>query len=1031
MFSRKHLCWLLSLVLVTTSCTPKVGEAPPENQQQKLSATQCLSGLQPVIEAFVAGTASDANVAAAWDCASNAIVKFKKYVYGRSADRFEATELADFLRKNFLEASAPEITPELRNEAMRIKQLFLGGSIDYVTRAELDKIIDMLGDFKSITLHLNPYMKLIAQKWSVAASANVQDDIRYFEKASDEIQAAARALANMIIENNQSYELDHFVVFLREFSDFAGQDWPVANQIERGMPVIKKVKKAISGGDPNSIGPSEWKSFVLLGARGYLQYLRYYYFIKSASETGTGIRLGYLARSLEDLLGAFQDLIEQKPTDPSCGGPKLSCISKQEITDILMTFSDVWKEFRVSDKLISEAMRFKKVFLGGSDANITSEDFERGKNKVAQLKLVVEKTLTYYQVYSLEWDRSNFDYNTAQNYFKEAQNSLQTSAVDLGGLFEDSYNIDNLSSLLSEVDSLYPSEDPNKHLALEVQKYIPLVRDIKNIIFSENDTYIKKNQWGDFLKLSARFYSSFMYHNYFLKNEKYGSSQFLESFNKLSDQVLNVTKDIVLLKKNQIITAAEMNLIAKRLVELELIPKDFTPQSIDQIVKVTLNRILWPAELRLKGSVPNGITPTTMDNIRSEMQIWYETERYLQSLTAAPMKPVDLQKQVTAKLGDSKTSAALKTGLTEISMMISGNVAQPVDSEGRLIITNIQKLAYNNESVARLNLNRVIGRVLIRAVTTNLGRLQRYEGVDLPEAQAVFDQVKPAVVALGLLDDKDTTFMESRFREANIFTAHSNGDNYVNFSEMADIVGMIMSGITVNNLFRKDVEEVCMSPASRAATEPFVTEKCIRKVYIEQTANYMTATPEYVKFFKHLSMDDTADFLQNVLKAAGHVPNNQGTIKLADADLAPHVLQYIEMTLSKYDANHDGVINLSEAKKAFPSFLGILKELTKDQKLIKEKDLLALFTYILHYGQPPGGVKDFLFKWLPWKSDPNKWTVSANRQDLAGILGYIADQVAKSKAKDKNAKAALITEEQADAIRHELSINEGNEGVSF
>lgn len=1006
----------MSFVLLATSCTPKVGEAPPETQQQKLGGTQCLSNLQPVIEAFVDGIASDTDVAMAWDCAANAILKFKKYVYGRSADRFEATELADFLKQNFLEASSPAITPQMRIEAMRIKQLFLGGSIDYLTRTELDKIISMLNSLKSISLHLNPYMKLIAQKWSVGTSANVQDDIRYFEKASDEIQNAARTLANMIDENNQSYELDHFITFLREFSDFTGQDWPIANDIEKGMPVIKKVKKAISGGDPNSIGPSEWKSFVLLGARGYLQYLRYYYFIKSAPQTGSGIRLAYLARSLEDLLGAFQDLLEQKPTEASCGGPKLSCISKQEITDILLTFSDIWKEFQISEKLIAEAMKIKKVYFGGSDANVTSRDFERGKKKVAGLKLVVEKFMPYFQIYSLEWDRSNYDYNTAQSFFKEAQANLQTSAADLGALFEDSYSIDNLIVLLEEVDRLYPNEeDPNKHTALEVKKFIPLVKDIKNIVFSENDTLIKKNQWSLFLKYSARFYNSFLYHNYFLKNENYGSAQFLESFKKLTDQVLTVVKDVVLLKANQMITADELNVIAVRLVELELLPKEMTPKSLDQIVKVILNNVLWPPELRLKGSKPNGITPVSIDTLRNELDIWYETEKYLYSLTATPLRPADLQSQIAKKLQDSKISPALKIGLTEISFMVAGSVAQPVDADGRLIISNILKLTYNNQSVGRLNLNRTLGRTLIRASTTNLNRLQRYEGVELPEAQALFDQVKPAVVAMGLLDEKNTTFVKSRFREANMFTAHSNGDNYANFPEMTDIVGMILSGLTVNSLFRKDVEESCLSNANKNKVDPTVSEKCLRKVYLEQTANYMTATPEYLKFFKKMSLDDTTEFLQNILKAAGHVPNNQGTVKLSDADLAPHVIQYIEMTMAKYDEDRNGVINLPESKKAFPSFRGILQELTKDQNLIKQKDLLALFTYILYYGKPPGGVADFLFKWLPWKGDESKWLINANRKDLGSILGYIADQVAAAKA--KNSKVLLIPEEEAKEIR--------------
>jgi len=1004
---------------VMTSCTPKVGETPPEQKQQKLSGTQCLSGLEPIIDAFLDGTASEANVAAGWDCASNAIVKFKKYVYGRSADRFESTEIVDFLKENFLEPSAPTITPELRNEVMRIKQLFLGGSIEYLTRAELDKIINMLESFKGITLRLNPYMKLITMNWSVAGSANIQEDIRYFENASDEIQAAARSLANMIEENNQSYELGNFAVFLREFSSFAGQNWEAVGQIERGMPVIKKVKKAIAGGDPSTIGPLEWKSFVLLGARGYLQYLRYYYFIKSASETGSGIRLGYLARSLEDLLGAFQDLVEQKPADTVCGGQKQSCISKEEVVDILVTLADIWPEFKISEKLVAEAMKFKKVYFGGSDSTITGRDFERGKNKVASLKLVVEKTLPYYQVYSNEWDRSGFDEATAQNFFKEAQLNLQKSAAELGALFEESYNIDSLVGLLTELDRLYPSKDPDQHLALEVRKFVPLVKDFKNLLFTENDALIKKHQWADFLKFAARYYNSFLYYRYFVEKEKYGTPEFLMPAKKLADQVLTVTKDLVNFKKSQVVTVSELNTIGQHLVDVELLPKKLTPQTIDQLVRVLLNRVLWPAELRLKGSVPNGMNATSIDNVSAELQIWYETEMFLYSLTAAaPLKPADLQALVARKLKDTKISAPLKTGLTEISMVVAGNVAQPVNADGHLLITNILPLTYNKDSVMRFNLNRLMARVLIRAAITNLSRLQRYEGVDITEAQALFDLVRPAVVAMGLLEESNITFVDSRFREANIFTAHSNGDSFANFPEMADIVGMILSGVTVNNLFRKDIDAVCLSPAMKSVKVPYVSESCLRKIYKEQTVNYMKATPEYLKFFRTLNDSDLSYFLLNVLKAAGHVPNNQVLVKVADSDLAPHVLQYIEMTISKYDADHDGVINLAEAKVAFPSFKGVLKELTKDQTLIGEKDLLALFTYILHYGQPPGGVKDFLFKWLPWKRDPSKWTVHADRQDLANILGYIADQVAKAKAKSLKAKITLIAEEVIEEIRN-------------
>ena len=144
------------------------------------------------------------------------------------------------------------------------------------------------------------------------------------------------------------------------------------------------------------------------------------------------------------------------------------------------------------------------------------------------------------------------------------------------------------------------------------------------------------------------------------------------------------------------------------------------------------------------------------------------------------------------------------------------------------------------------------------------------------------------------------------------------------------------------------------------------------------------------------------------MKAGGHFPNEKGTVRLSDADQFPHAIQYVEMMVARFDQDQNGIMNVDEAIRAFPSFKGILMEMTKGQSMIKEQDLLAVFTYIMHYGKPPGGVKDYLFKYLPWKRNPDKWTVNADRQQLSGILGFIADSV--KAALDKQALLSAADE---------------------
>ncbi len=106
-------------------------------------------------------------------------------------------------------------------------------------------------------------------------------------------------------------------------------------------------------------------------------------------------------------------------------------------------------------------------------------------------------------------------------------------------------------------------------------------------------------------------------------------------------------------------------------------------------------------------------------------------------------------------------------------------------------------------------------------------------------------------------------------------------------------------------------------------------------------------------------------------------------------------MHYWEILYAKFDYSRvDGIIQTSEARKAFPTFKPLLKELAQDQiesGLISESDLLAVFTFILRYQEEPG-FSNFI-RWLTWKANPKKWDVWVSRTELAGILEYIADKV--------------------------------------
>ncbi|AHZ84939.1 hypothetical protein AB1A81_11085 [Bdellovibrio bacteriovorus] len=997
MFS-KCLKAVLALCLVAglASCDSKVGEEPPPPESQEFGGTQCLTDAKPVAKAFVVGDANKEELEAAWDCIGSAVEKFKRYVRGNSSDRYTAQELATFLEKNFLDPKEKVIISEqLQTEFMKLKQVFVGGSREYLTRGELDKTIALVKSLRTITVNLNPYMKVISLNWEVSESPNMQSDVRHFEEANKELQNAARMLASLIEQNAQGYNLSDFVVLMQEVGQFFGEEWEFPSVIQTYMPVIKKVKKALAGGDENSITPNEWRRFTLLGARGYVQFLRYHYFIKSVPETGTGYRLGYLARTVEDVLSVFQDLVAEKPE---------GVVSRDEVFDLLKTLEIVWPEFKVSSGLVFEGMKVKQLFFGGSVDSLTTTDFETARLKVSRIKTLIERFMPFYSIYGREWDPDMYDADEAQKLFMESQFVLEATVREAGVLFEGSYDLNDLNNIVREIEILYPPKD-GRGLADQVKSYLPLVIDAKNMVLGGNDSSLRKSNWSVLLGFAARAYSDFLYYQYFLMGESLQQPVNLSYFSVFGNQTLNILRDLLLVKKENQFTRVELNKIVKHFIRLELLPGAINEQSADKLVSVVLNNMLVAPEARLSGHKPDALTLTSVEVGRQEMQIWIDTELMFAQM-AEGWKPEEglTAKDLLAVLKKTEKNLdahalPLQAALTELILSVQSPVPMTTDYRGFVIISNKFEQLYTFKSLRDLNRNRAVARLLIRSFANDLNRINTFQGATLPEVEGAFNELKSIFVEMGLLDPKSTSFASSRFREANIFVPHSDGNSLASQTEITDLIGMIWSGVGINSRLRTELVKKCFGRDEEVTDNSLVTLSCARAAYKDAMPAIMSATPEYIKFMKKASADEWAYYMNNVFMAAGYVPNDKNLAKMGDIALTPHVIQYVEMVFARFDKNKDNIISTGEAIKAYPAFKGLLKELAADQLksgVLKEKDLLDVFTFILRYGKPPTTLMEqarFLFK---WKGKQDKWDVWADRVQLAQILGYIAEQVSKS-----------------------------------
>lgn len=1028
MFSKRRLLTLSLMALFTSSCSLEIGEQPPEPNNIELGATKCLSKSASDLKAFFTAEVSDQDLARAWSCIESAFYQFDKYVVGQDKNRYTSEEVVNFLEKNFFEDSASnqKIHKELQIEFMKLKQIFVGGSRDFVTREELKQSQAFIRQISQMTVQLNPFMKIVAMNWKPNLEVGRNADLELFEKSNLATQLFAKQLSGIIKVHQSSYQLTDVVRLIKELQKFFSEDWAWIEDVEKLLPSAQKLKKTLAGGLEDTITNQEWPPVLTLGARGYYQYLRYHYFIKTTSQTGGGIRLVYVARTLEDVFSILQELLVQKET---------GLISQSELYEILKSFELVWPELKVSETLIAEVMKVKQVLVGGSFDNWTAKDFETARLKVPELRRMVENFLTYYSLYAFEWEPEAEGSERARKYFDEARSRLYVVAQDLSRFLQSSYSFQDLKSLIQEIEKLYPpkpSENNTEKTSTQswstlMAKYDSLVLEINKLLFNRNDTVIEEKSWTILVPLLARSYSIYQFYDYFLVDKSFKKTQALEDWGSLVDHAVVFMTDFLKSSPQARISDEELTRIVMAAQKAGLLPQGLTEDSVRKLIAAVLQHFLFDPERRLKGEKNNHFSTDQLSLLRQEFRNWMLTQKALNQIfkdeVDLELAPHELLKQIKDVVQQTNDDVVLKLGLSEVFNLLDAPVSQTHDPEDQLQISNRTEWKYKLNSVFMANLNRFLSRLLIRSFSTEK-TLTRIEECD---AQRVFDLVVGSFRELGVFDPSPT-FISSRFLEANIFMIRANGDKFVDSFELAELLAVLFSGLTVNDKLEASIRKVCPILKDERGRE-FITFRCLSEHHYVAVRKYMPHMPEFKKYVEKLAAKDPVtssnEFMsassrpgfvdwnivfRAIFKSTGWKPNRgygnatQESVYISDILYYPFVVNYLEYVFARFDTTKNGAIQVFEARRAFPVFKPLLRDLAKEQLdsgSIKESDLLAVFTYILKYKEQPSGsnIGD-IARWLWWKTQPDRWDLWTTRTEMSLILGYIAEKANENSSED-------------------------------
>ncbi len=1005
MYSKLVRCLSLIFALFAMAgCDLPLNETPPEPKPIEVSlgeTTGCLSRVMPVMKVYFEGKAQNAQLEATWSCVSTALDTFEKSVQGRYEDRFTSRELAHFIEQYFL-ADGERLPDPLVLEVFRIKQLFVGGATGSITRTEMKNLGQVILQLKQITLDLNPYMNVLVQTWDAAQVRDLNNN--HFEDANAAIQKAAKDLALIIEKNGMPYRLEYVSNLLRQVEGFTHSGWTWIADIEKALPVIEKIKKALAGGDEDEIAPTEWRQFALLGARGYVQYLRYHYFIENKNWSSGGSQfLAYFTKSIGDLFSYLGDMVDGKPEKK---------LTSEELVGMLKSITLLMPKVKVSEELVLELMKIKVVFFGGRIDYFEKADFDRAQGKLETFQGIAEIFLKYEDVYTSAWKPDALPADQAHDFFLLAEMNLEDLASRIASIMENGYDLQNVVTLAEEIEKLYPPGPDATSLVVTANKYLPTVVVVKNIIFSDHNSVVgdlhspqsPSEQWRNFLTIGSKAYSQFLYYEYFMQKKPLLTGAGLSGLEVVTLKALDILDGVIAQKQSGDISLVEISRLCAALLRADIVPQKISQNSLDQISKILVQKILITPEDRLSAAadsgahpLPEGLSKASTKVLRAEFALWLENQKlldgYYRKVSASEGK------SGPALLEDLENTTPKTVGSQELQMIYSSPLPLSFDSMGRWFLASPPK-NYLRKTSDLINIVRTAVRVVIRSYAGEMARIQNYQGVTLDEAQALYSDVKPVLVDIGMIHPSNKDFAENRFRDANLFTSVGNGDDYADFRELSDLFVMIVSGLKLDSMMFQKYEKSVSAHPECAVTKPTIYNddwttnlQCVLDFYAQEMPSVFVSMPDFMTYQATLDKAKFESMFMNFLKSAGHItaPAGQPPVTLVHVGhlaLVPHVIQYVEAFFQTYDANHDSILQTEEAMAAFPIYRPILQKVSK---LKTEKELRGLFSWMLKNGKPPATLVEKL-QFTAWcQKAETSWKVEADRSRLAGILGFIAE----------------------------------------
>ncbi len=306
------------------------------------------------------------------------------------------------------------------------------------------------------------------------------------------------------------------------------------------------------------------------------------------------------------------------------------------------------------------------------------------------------------------------------------------------------------------------------------------------------------------------------------------------------------------------------------------------------------------------------------------------------------------------------------------------------------------ELTFNpNNQVSRLALEKVlINQWIVEKLLSAYSSDKDKRWATQKDLETFFAELGPLIAEFQVIDPTVKDYGLRRYTEASLFMFSSNGDEYLDKTELTYYFGFLSSIFTLSRRINAVIGPLCSNQGVASGDDHFgwswMDVTCFRREYFSRFEEFWDHSPQVVKFFADLA-PDKRDEVQNAMERAGRFFGASDTEPVGTFDTEGYagVIHYVEAIFHRFDSNYSQKLDLGELEEAFPVFK--LELSTFGNIPISQESMLeAIFMFTVRYGAPPektaAGYANFL---TFWAMKP-VWQMSADRLALYKVLASLA-----------------------------------------